>query len=260
MNSSLKQRKFNSRLQMLALPARGLPLGPSLSQSFKGARYEQAQDSDYVTRQSQCLGRVPAEWSTNPNPARRNRMRKLSRRSLVASAATLPALVVPAASATAIATASGDPDSRLLELERRIVALDAASTETGVPWNEAEDTMFAWKRRNPEPKEKETEPPKLGPDPDLERALDKYGDRISRKVRDILSILMEPRPIRRSVPNTKGNFHAGMNGAAPLVSTVVMTSVSTNLRVSLTKLMRFVRKPPALCRTRLTAYGAKRGY
>jgi hypothetical protein len=119
-------------------------------------------------------------------------MRKLSRRSLVASAATLPALVVPAASATAIASASGHPDSRLLELERRILALDAASTEAGVPWDEAEHAMFEWERCNPEPKETETEPPKLGPDPDLERALDKYGDQISRKVRDILSILMEP--------------------------------------------------------------------
>ena len=100
-------------------------------------------------------------------------MRKLSRRSLVASAATLPALVIPAASATAIASASGHPDGRLPELERRIVALDAASTEAGVPWDEAEHTMFAWERRNPESKEKKSEPPKLGPDPDLERALAK---------------------------------------------------------------------------------------
>ena len=52
--------------------------------------------------------------------------------------------------------------------------------------------MFAWERRNAEPKEKKTEPPKLGPDPDLERALAKYGDQISRTVRDILPILMEP--------------------------------------------------------------------
>ena len=72
-------------------------------------------------------------------------MRKLSRRSLVASAATLPALIVPAAPAIA----SSHPDSRLLELERRIVALDAASTEAGVPWDEAEEAMFAWERRNP---------------------------------------------------------------------------------------------------------------
>jgi hypothetical protein len=118
-------------------------------------------------------------------------MRELSRRSLVASAATLPALVVPA-SATAIVSTSRHPDSRLLELERRIVALDAASTEAGVPWDEAEHAMFAWERSNPEPNEKKAERPKLRPDPDLERALAKYGDRITRTVRDILPILMEP--------------------------------------------------------------------
>jgi hypothetical protein len=118
-------------------------------------------------------------------------MRKLSRRSLVASAATLSALVVPA-SATAIASATGHPDSRLLELERRIVAVDAASIEAGVQWDESEHAMFAWERCNPDPKEKKTERPKLEPDPDLERALDKYGDQISRTVRDILPILMEP--------------------------------------------------------------------
>jgi hypothetical protein len=52
--------------------------------------------------------------------------------------------------------------------------------------------MFAWERCNPEPKVKKTEPQKLGPDPDLERALAKYGDQISRTIRDILPILMEP--------------------------------------------------------------------
>ena len=117
-------------------------------------------------------------------------MRKLSRRSLVASAVTLPALVIPAA--TAVASASGHPDSRLLELERRIVALDAATTEAGVPWDEAEHAMIAWKQSNPEPKKKKTEPLRLGLDPELESALAKYGDRISRTVRDILPILMEP--------------------------------------------------------------------
>jgi hypothetical protein len=117
-------------------------------------------------------------------------MRKLSRRSLAASAATLPALVVPA-SATAIAGASGHPDSRLLELERQIVALDVATTEAGVPWDESEDAMFAWEQRNPAPKEKKTERPKLEPDPDLDRALARYGDQISKTVRDLLPILME---------------------------------------------------------------------
>ena len=127
-------------------------------------------------------------WSTNPNPTRRNRMRKLSRRSLVASAATLPALVVPAASATAIATASGHPDSRLLELERQIVALDAAS-------HRGRGISFGMKTRggdvcvgaaNPRAEGKENRTAKPEPDPDLERALAKYGDRISRTVRDIL--------------------------------------------------------------------------
>ncbi|MGC1358372.1 MAG: hypothetical protein WA851_21735 [Xanthobacteraceae bacterium] len=51
----------------------------------------------------------------------------------------------------------------------------------------------------PKPKEKKTEPPKLGSDPDLERALAKYGDRISRTVRDILPILMEPSDTKASV-------------------------------------------------------------
>jgi hypothetical protein len=118
-------------------------------------------------------------------------MCKLSRRSLVASAATLPALVVPA-SATVMPSASGHPDSRLLELERRIVALDAATIQAGIPWDEAEHAMFAWERCNPEPKEKKTEPLKLGHDPDLERAIATYGDQISKTIRDILPILMEP--------------------------------------------------------------------
>jgi hypothetical protein len=117
-------------------------------------------------------------------------MRKLSRRSLVASAATLPALVVPAA--TAIAGVSGHPDSRLLDLERQIAAFDAATTEAGIPWDEAEEAMFTWEQRNPQPKEKKTERPKLGPDPDLERALAKYGDQASKMVRDLLPVLMEP--------------------------------------------------------------------
>jgi hypothetical protein len=52
--------------------------------------------------------------------------------------------------------------------------------------------MFAWKRRNPEPKEKKTERPNLGTDPDLERALAKYGDRANKTVRDLLPVLMEP--------------------------------------------------------------------
>jgi hypothetical protein len=98
-------------------------------------------------------------------------------------------MVVPA-SATAIAF--GHADSRLLELERQIAALDAATAKAGIPWDEAEDAMFAWKRRNPEPKEKKTERPNLGPDPDLERALAKYGDRANKTVRDLLPVLMEP--------------------------------------------------------------------
>jgi hypothetical protein len=116
-------------------------------------------------------------------------MRKLSRRSLVASAAMLPAMVVPA-SATAIAF--GHPDSRLLELEHQIAALDAASIEAGVLWDEAEHAMFEWKNRHPEPEEKKAERPNLEPDPDLERALAKYGDRVSKNVRNLLPVLMEP--------------------------------------------------------------------
>ena len=76
--------------------------------------------------------------------------------------------------------------------------LEQLCEKAGVYWDESEHAMFAWERRNAEPKKKKTEPPKLGPDPDLERALAKYGDQISRTVRDILPILMEPSDTKAS--------------------------------------------------------------
>lgn len=133
----------------------------------------------------------------------------------------------------------------LLELERQIVALDAAAIEAGAIWDESQHVMFAWERRNPELKEKKTARPKLGPDPDVERDLCKYGDRISRLVRDILPTLMETSADRQASAESKGNLHSGMNSAAPLALSVVMRSISSNLSASLTKLTCFARKPPA---------------
>jgi hypothetical protein len=110
---------------------------------------------------------------------------KLNRRAVLAGAATVPALAVPAA--------AGSPplaDSRLLELERQVNLAEAAAVEVGHLHTEAEEAMFVWEQNNPEPVLRSTEPPEL--DLALMRALAPYGDdRLVRAVRAILHGLDE---------------------------------------------------------------------
>ena len=72
----------------------------------------------------------------------------LSRRTLVTAAAAMaPAIALPGA-ATA-QPSSGD--ARLFQLERDVAAAEAKAIEAGHIASEAEDVMFAWRQRNPEP-------------------------------------------------------------------------------------------------------------
>jgi hypothetical protein len=104
----------------------------------------------------------------------------LNRRAILAGAAAVPALAVPAS--------AGSPplaDSRLLELERQVAIAEAAAIEAGNLHTEAEEAMIAWERSNPEPVMRSTEPPEL--DAELMRALAPYGgDWLVRAVRAIL--------------------------------------------------------------------------
>jgi hypothetical protein len=70
----------------------------------------------------------------------------LNRRAILAGVAAVPALAVPAA--------AGSPplaDSRLLELERRVNAAEAAAVEAGHIFTQAEEAMLAWRQHDPRP-------------------------------------------------------------------------------------------------------------
>lgn len=93
----------------------------------------------------------PAHVASAMSVSRRSVMNMLVKSSVVAAACQ----TFVAASA-ASATACDPTEVQLLELERKASLADAASIEAGRSFNKSEEAMFAWRRRNPKPKLRES--------------------------------------------------------------------------------------------------------